>query len=173
MFIVLVNLVVQPIQMKTIIVLSLVQTAVLIFLLGKFVLFEQDANVTEHAKQETLTSEAFDDPATDRSTIYYLDDNQLRQIIREELAAQLGGKPGPDAETDAFMASNTSDPSEYQYQRELVAQQLEYHTSVGSISDTDMQKLQGDIAKLDAAGRTEMLGKLTRALNSGGLDGRL
>ena len=159
--------------MKTIIALSLVQTAVLIVLLGKLVLFEQDTNVAEHVEQRTLMSEPLDNPATDSTAIYYMDDNQLRQIIREELAAQLDGRPGPDAETDAFMASNTSDPSEYQYQRELVAQQLEYHTSVGSISDTDMQKLQGEIAKLDAAGRTEMLGRLIRALNSGGLDGRL
>jgi 4-hydroxyphenylpyruvate dioxygenase-like putative hemolysin len=173
MFIVLVNLVVQPIQMKTIIVLSLVQTAVLIFLLGKFVLFEQDTNVTERAVQNTVVSESVYDPASDRSTIYYMDDNQLRQIIREELAAQLGGSSGTDKNTDASIASNVTDHSEIQYQRELVAQQLEYHTSVGSISDADMQKLQGDIAMLDAAGRTEMLGKLTRALNTGGLDGRL
>jgi hypothetical protein len=159
--------------MKTIIVLSLVQTAVLIILLGKFVLFEQGSNVTEHAEQEALVSEPFDDPATDSTAIYYLDDKQLRQIIREELAAQLDGSSGTDEKTDASTASNVTDHSEIQYQRELVAQQLEYHTSVGSISDTDMQMLQGEIAKLDAAGRKEMLGKLTRALNTGGLEGRL
>ena len=159
--------------MKTIIVLSLVQTAVLIILLGKFVLFEQDTTVAAHIEKDTVASMPLNDPATDRTVVYYMDDDQLRQIIREELGAQLDGRSGPDEETDAFMASNTSDPSAYQYQREQVAQQLEYHTSVGSISDTDMQKLQGDIAKLDAAGRTEMLRRLTRALNTGGLDGRL
>jgi hypothetical protein len=153
--------------------LSLVQTAVLIVLLGKFVLFQQDTTVTERAVQNTVVSEPVYDPASDRSTIYYMDDNQLRQIIREELAAQLDGRPGPDEKVDAVIVSNAADHSEIQYQRELVAQQLEYHTSVGSISDADMQKLQGDIAMLDAAGRTEMLGKLTRALNTGGLDGRL
>jgi hypothetical protein len=60
-----------------------------------------------------------------------------------------------------------------EYQRAQVAQQQETYVSVGSISDADMQTLQMDIAKLDAAGRTEMLRKLSRAFNSGNLEGRL
>ena len=161
--------------MKTITILSLVQTGILLILLGKIVFFEEESTIPGDVEQNTSVSNPFNDASTDRhaTAIYYPNENQLRQIIREELGAQLDGRSGPDEETDSVMESNTSDYPEYQYQREQVAQQLEYHTSVGSISDTDMQKLQGDIAKLDAAGRTEMLGRLKRALNSGDLDGRL
>ena len=97
----------------------------------------------------------------------------MRQIIREELAAQADGRPGPANQVDAVFASESTDKAENQYQREQVAQQLEYHASVGSISNADMQKLQGEIARLDEASRTEMLRELTRALNSGQLEGRL
>ena len=161
--------------MKTITILSLVQTAILLILLGKIVFFEEESTISGDAEQYASVNNPFDAPSTDGhvATAYYPDENQLRQIIREELGAQLDGRSGPDEETDSFKESNTSDHPEYQYQRELVAEQLEFHTSVGSISDTDMQRLQGDIAKLDAAGQKEMLGRLTRALNAGQLDGRL
>ena len=143
-------------------------------LLGKFVLFEPDSTVAGHAGRNTLMSDPFNDPATDRNAtaIYYMDDNQLRQIIREELGALLDSKPGPETKKDAIVASNAIDNTEIQYQRELVAQQLEYYASVGSISDMDMQKLQGEITKLDEVSRREMLRKLTQALNSGELQGR-
>ena len=129
--------------------------------------------VAGYAGLNASVSDPSNEPAVDRTTVYYMDDNQLRQIIREELGAQLDGRSGSNIDMDAPIASNATDNTEIQYQRDLVAQQLDYHTSVGSISDTDMQKLQGEIAKLDEAGRKEMLGKLVRALNSGGLDGRL
>jgi len=152
-----------------------VQTGLLLFLFGKIVLFEEETTVAGHPGQNTLVSDPFDDPPADRNStaIHYVDENQLRQIIREELRAQLDGRSGSDKQMGAVIASDSTDTAENQYQRELVAQQLLYHTSVGSISNVDMQKLQGEIAKLDAASQKEMLGKLTRALNSGELEGRL
>ena len=107
-------------------------------------------------------SSPFDYSSTDShaATIYYPDENRLRKIVREELAAQLGALSEASAQKDSAAVLEPEDEAKYQYQRELVAQQLEYHTSVGSISDTDMQKLQGEIAKLDEAGRKEMLSKL-------------
>jgi hypothetical protein len=65
------------------------------------------------------------------------------------------------------------DPVEMEARHEQVSQQLEYYVSIGSISNAEMQRLQMDIAKLDAKGRTEMLRELTRALNSGRLEGQL
>lgn len=162
--------------MKTITILGLVQTVILLFLLGKIVLFEKETAVTGHAEQNTLVS---DDLTNTQSRIYssdtyiYLDEDRLRQIIREELAAQPDGRFEPAKQMDAAFASNSTDKAENQYQRELVAQQLVYFSSVGSISHADMQMLQMEIAKLDEASQKEMLGKLTRALNSGELDGRL
>lgn len=161
--------------MKTLTILSLLQTGILLILLGRFVLFEEQSTVPVDAEQSTLVSSPFDAPSTDghASAVYYPDENQLRKIVREELAAQLGTLSEANAQNDSAAVLEPVDEAKYQYQRELVAQQLNYHTSVGRISDTDMQKLQMEIAKLDEAGRREMLGKLTRAMNSGELDGRL
>ena len=153
----------------------MVQTGILLILLGKIVLFEEESTVPGDAKQNTSVSNPFDDPSTDShaATNYYPDENRLRKIVREELAAQLGALSEASAQKDSAAVLEPEDEAKYQYQRELVAQQLVYFSSVGSISDMDMQKLQMEIAKLDEAGRREMLGKLTRAMNSGELEGRL
>jgi len=102
-----------------------------------------------------------------------LTEDRMRQIIREELAAQLAQQTGPAAPGDPVSAAGPRDPVEIERQREQVFQQLEYYTSVGRISDMEMQKLQIEIAKLDAAGRNEALRELVRAINSGRLEGRL
>lgn len=161
--------------MKTITILSLVQTGILLILLGKIVFFEEESTIPGDAEQNISASIPFDDPPTEShaATAYYPDENRLRKIVREELAAQLGGLSEASAQKESAAVLEPEDEAKYQYQRQQVAQQLDYHTSVGRISDTDMQKLQMDIAKLDEAGRREMLGKLTQAMNSGGLKGRL
>jgi len=162
--------------MKTLTILGFLQTAILLILLGKIVLFEKETTVAGHAEQSTLVSDDLTNTQSQsysNDTYLYPDEDRLRQIIREELAAQPDGKFGPAKQMDAVYASTSTDKVENQYQREQVAQQLNYYTSVGSISDADMQKLQMEMAKLNEAGRKEMLGKLTRALNSGELKGRL
>ncbi len=161
--------------MRTLTILVLVQTGILLILLGKIVLFEEESTIPADAQQNTSVSDPFDDASTDShaTAIHYLDENQLRQIIREELSAHLDSQPGPGNQEESATALSSTDTAEYQRRRELVAEQLVYFSSVGSISDTDMQKLQGEIAKLDEASQKEMLGKLTRALNSGELEGRL
>ena len=151
------------------------QTGILLILLGKIVLFEEESTAPGDAQQSTFVSNPFDGASTDgRATaIYYPDEDQLRKIIREEFAAQLGALTESNAQDHPAAILGPEDETKNQYQRELVAQQLNYHTSVGSISDRDMLKLQGEIAKLDAASRKKMLSELTRALNSGELEGRL
>ncbi len=162
--------------MKALIVLSLVQTGILLVLLGKIVLFEEDTTVAGHAVKNTMVSDDLTNTQSQSNTSdtsSYVDEDRLRQIIREELAIQPDGRFGPAKQADAIFAASSTDNAENQYRREQVAQQLNYYVSVGSVSDADMQKLQGEIAKLDEAGRTEMLRNLTRALNSGQLEGRL
>ena len=151
------------------------QTGILLILLGKIVLFEEESTVPGDSERNALLSNPFDGASTDGhgSALYYPDEYQLRKIVREELAAQLGALSASNAQDHSAAISGPEDEAKYQYQREMVAQQLNYHTSVGSISDSDMLKLQGEIAKLDAASRKEMLSELTRALNSGELEGRL
>ena len=162
--------------MKALIVLILVQTGVLLLMFGKMVAIEEEIAPAMLDEKNTLLSDKFTNTQSQsylNDTYLYPNEDQLRQIIREELAAQLDSSFGPAEQMDEVFASNSTDKAENQYQRELVAQQLNYHTSVGSISDTDMLMLQGEIAKLDEAGRKEMLSGLTRALNSGQLEGRL
>jgi hypothetical protein len=162
--------------MKTMIILGLIQTALLLFLFGKFVLFEEELIPASHVSQDTSVGDNTDktQPLIKSGSSYvYLDEDLLRQIIREELAAQSNQRSGSVGQMDIVFEPSPAEKANNQYQRDLVTQQLEYHTSVGSISNTDMQKLQGEIAKLDAAGQTEMLSKLTGALNSGKLEGQL
>ena len=161
--------------MKTITILSFVQTGILLILFGKIVLFEEESTVSGDAEKNALVSIPFDDASTDTHAItaYYPDEYQLRKIVREELAAQLGALSESGAQINPAVILDPEDEAKYQNQRERVAQHLEYHTSVGSISNVDMQKLQADIAKLDEVGRKEMMRRLTRVLNSGRLKGRL
>ena len=162
--------------MKILIALAVVQTALLLILVGKLVLVDDEPAVAPGAEESSIVS---DDYARAQSPGYsyesgtQLDEYQLRQIIREELAALSIGSDGSSNQAEAEIVLSAAEITEREYQRDQVAQQLNYHTSVGSISVADMQKLQTEIAKLDAAGRTEMLRELTRALNSGELEGRL
>ncbi len=157
-------------------VIGLVQIAAILFLYSKLVDIDDNMNLTVAAEQNTLVSDDLTNTQSQsdsNDTYLYPIEDRLRQIIREELGAQLDGQPRPNKQMDTVIASSSTDKAEIEYQRELVSQQLEYYSSVGSISDTDMQKLQMDIAKLDEASRKEMLRELMRALNSGRLEGRL
>jgi hypothetical protein len=94
----------------------------------------------------------------------------LRQIIRQELSAQLNAH-------SAEIESSEEDPqgpvseAEYQYRLEAALQDLDFYIREGEISDADMARLQGDIAGLDDEGRKQMLSLITQALNSGELKG--
>ena len=162
--------------MKIITILVVLQMGILLLLFGKVVGIEDQMKPATPGEKNTLV---IDDLAVTRAQRYsndanwYPNEDRLRQIIREELGAQQESRSESDAPTESAIASDSRDPAEMEYQRARVAQQLETYVSVGSISDADMQKLQMDIAKLDAAGRTEMLRKLSRAFNSGNLEGRL
>jgi hypothetical protein len=100
-----------------------------------------------------------------------LDEERLRAILREELAQEHIRPVQEPIPTDA-VRPRTPSTAELQ-QRDGVAQQIEAYRAAGTITDAQMQELQADIAKLDAASRKQMLSKLTRALNTGEIKGRL
>lgn len=89
-----------------------------------------------------------------------LDEERLRQVIREELA-QLGA---PVSATTAAMAPR--DAERDRAQREQVASRIAHYRGVGRMSDAEMLELQGEIARLDPASRREMLATLMRAVNA-------
>ena len=95
--------------------------------------------------------------------------NMIQEVIREELRTW---RSAESASIEVVSAS-PSDEAEEALQRDLVAQQIEFFSSVGRISELEMHELQFEIAKLDDAQRTEALRQLTRALNSGNIEGRL
>ena len=104
----------------------------------------------------------------------YPGDERLRQVIREELTDVLAASMAQEAKPAPLAARNEAvDRAAIERRRQEVEARLQYHASVGTISPSDMQALQADIAQLDEPARTEMLGELIKALNTGRLEGRL
>lgn len=159
---------------KALAVIALIQLAAIFLLYNKIAVVENGVTAAISTKQIELQqeypSQAEAPINPDHANVLPVED-RLRQIIREELSTQLADLPRRDQPRDAAVATNSTSEAEMESQRELVSQQLEYYSSVGSISDLEMQQLQMDMAKLDDAGRQEMLRELTRALNSGRLKG--
>lgn len=100
-----------------------------------------------------------------------VDEDRLRAILREELAQEHIRPVQEPIPTDPA-PPRTPSAAQLQ-QRDAVAQQIEAYGATGIITDAQMLELQADIAQLDAASRRQMLSKLTRALNSGEIKGRL
>ena len=101
-----------------------------------------------------------------------LDEARLRQVVREELAALTVTAPGATRPAVALVPA-PRDAEKDRLQRERVAEQIDRYRTAGAISDAQMSELQNEIAQLDPASRREMLGKLTRAMNAGEIEGRL
>ncbi len=162
--------------MKILTVLGLVQIAAILFLYTKLADIDHRLDQSMAAGQRASVSDDSTESRTlssSNDTSVYADEDLLRQIIRDELSAQLDSRSGPGTRAGPVPASALVDKDEYKRRREQVAEQLSYYTSVGNISNAEMQKLQTDIARLDPASRKEMLMELNRALNSGRLEGQL
>jgi hypothetical protein len=98
------------------------------------------------------------------------DEERLRQVIREELAAlPAPGVPG----AQPAIALAPRDAERDRAQREQVAAQIAHYRSVGHISEAEMQGLQHDIAQLDPVARKEMLAALVRAMNAREIKGQM
>lgn len=160
--------------MKTFIAISIIQLAAILLLYAEITNLDDSLQTVLAAEQQPVSvSDVTRLPTSDDANAGVINEDRLRQIIREELVAHVENGSLPESQVSRSVASATVDPLKMEARREQISQQLEYYVSVGRISDAEMQKLQIDIAKLDADGRTEMLRELTRALNSGRLEGRL
>ena len=162
--------------MKTLIAIGIIQLAAIFWLFTKVAdlndrLDHAPATLQQPSLDDATRHAATSDSSTDVSTV--IDEDRLRQIIREELVVQFESQSLSQPPASRSAASAPVDPVEMEARHEQVSQQLEYYVNVGRISDAEMQKLQIDIASLDAEGRAEMLRELTRALNSGRLEGQL
>ena len=101
-------------------------------------------------------------------------EHRLRQIIQEELRSHTRhvALNSPQQETQPA-AGQDVDNAVMASRRDFVLGQLDYYSSVGTISSAEMAQLHGSIAKLDEGGRKEMMSRLNRALNSGELSADL
>ena len=149
--------------MRLLVALSLVQTACIVYLL-----VTSAASTTAAAPAATAAAMPAD-AYTVTSVAPALDEQRLRGIIREELAAYAGPAGSMAARPPAPVRSAEADAR----QREQVEAQIAHYRSVGKISDSEMQALQGQIAGLDPATRKEMLARLVRAINAHEIDGQM
>ena len=162
--------------MKTLIAIGIIQLAAVFWLYTKIADLDDRLDHAPPVPQQSAFNNEAGRATTSEDPTHVsavIDEDRLRQIIREELVVQFEHQSSSQPQASRSAALPPSDPVEMEARRELISQQLEYYVNVGSISDAEMQMLQIDIAKLDAEGRTEMLRELTRALNSGRLEGQL
>ena len=150
--------------MKTLITLSVLQT-IGIAVLVVHALREDRSPFTDARPAQSLAS------ASAPADAPRIDEQRLRSIVREELAREHNR---PVAASPPPVPTQSRDPSAAQLQqRDVVAQQIEAYRALGTITEAQMQDLQVAIAQLDAVSRRQMLSKLTRALNTGDIKGRL
>jgi hypothetical protein len=157
--------------MKALVVLSVLQVVLLLFLLGKSALLEDRLDAMEN---DGAAGVEFGAPTQNRQGAQpgeHLTGLQLRAIVREELAAQLVASTEAEPEARPADVGEADDP-QYQYQVREVTQKLDLYQSVGAISDNDMHDLQSEIMALQEPERTAAMRQLIRALNSGDVKGR-
>ncbi|RZV34756.1 MAG: hypothetical protein EX272_12015 [Chromatiales bacterium] len=162
--------------MKTLIAIGIIQLAAIFWLYTRIAdLDDRLDNAPPTPQQPAYSHEAGRATPSGNSIDVgaVINEDRLRQIIREELVVQFEHQSSSRPQASRSAAPPPVDPVKMEARREQVSEQLEYYVNVGSISDAEMQMLQIDIAKLDAEGRTEMLRELTRAINSGRLEGQL
>jgi hypothetical protein len=159
--------------------LSALQIAVLIVLIFRLVSLEDIIESLEVAALHTTETGATPQPsAANRSrtapAATSVDEEQLRRIIREELATISMRNSAADPTIDAGSPEQRSDEDiDHEERRASVDSKIDHYIAQGAISESEMSDLQQEIAGLDEAGRRQALRKLVKALNSGQLEGHL
>lgn len=102
-----------------------------------------------------------------------LTEDELRRIVREELAAFPAATHA--ARTPDNPGSETRGPGAPPGSREFerIDQRVDEYIRAGAISDAEMAALHEELGRLDPAARRQLLGKIVRAMNSGALKGNL
>jgi hypothetical protein len=151
--------------MKTLMTLGVLQTIGIVALVVHA--FREDhSDLQEHAAQSSAAPLAsVVAPAAD--------EERLRAIIREELSREHIRPAAAHDISPATPKPPRAPTAADLQQRDAIAQQIEIYRAAGTISETQMLELQSAIATLDDASRTQMMGKLMKALNSGDIRGRL
>jgi hypothetical protein len=158
-------------------ILSVLQ-AIGIVVLIVHVYSDDDRSVQRGAHELPVATTAPSPIAARADDVVLVNEQRLRDVIREELA-QLQGEVHArvshtqDSAARPAVTAQPRDDSARRAALDTAAQQFENYRAMGAISDAQMVELQAAIAKVDAAGRRQIMGRLIRALNSGELKGRL
>lgn len=97
----------------------------------------------------------------------------MRRVIREEIVAASAAKIPAQASPAPAPSDIPPAPVASADQVEFINRKVDEYVRAGFISESEMARLQSDIATLDPAARRAAMQRLVRALNSGALDGRL
>jgi len=101
-----------------------------------------------------------------------LDGQQVRRIVREELlAARINNSPAQNSEP--VPADKGYDLVEMQYQKDLLIEELDFLKEQDEVTTMELDRLMGDIARLDPENRTELMKMVNRAMNRGEIKGKL
>ena len=166
-------------MLKSLFGLCVLQTLVLILVASRILILEGELAALNTDRQglptaNTAISGMQPRPAPQAvavSSSVFPDETRLREIISEELAAQLGGIGVAGIPAESRPPPRDSGPN-YDELRDSVNQSVDYYVSVGIISEQEMGRLQHDIARLNPEDRKVVMSKIVRAMNSGQLDGR-
>jgi hypothetical protein len=160
--------------MKTLTVLVIAQLLIVVVLLVKVVSLDNRLPLPTVEQPSTASNNTVFMPETGgQITTAPIREDQLRGIIREELAAQLEAGATGLASTTPKSAPDPGDAVNYQYEKEMLAQSLEYYADIGQITNAEMASLQTQIAGLRDEDRRQVLGQQARMLETGAIDGRL
>ena len=118
-----------------------------------------------------VTASSNDPAATETGRC--LDEVEMRRVIREELATAAATAPAGQLPPTAGAVAGTPTTPASPEQVELVNRRVDEYIRAGVVSESEMARLQGEIATLDPAARRAAMQKLVRAMNSGALEGRL
>ena len=97
----------------------------------------------------------------------------MRRVIREEILAASAAIVPAQSGLARNPAETPPTPVASPAQVALVNRRVDDYIQTGVISESEMVRLQSDIARLDPAARRAAMQKLVRAMNTGALDGRL
>lgn len=150
--------------MKALIVLSLVQTALLVYLV---------LGGGRPAKQVATPSPV---KRTSPTVINDgVDEQKLRQVVRDEIRSDLAGFGAkvPAPKNKQALAALQRDSADEASRRDQVEQQIESYENIGQVSDAQMQRLEAGIGRLSPVDRKQMMLKLVRAINAQEIKGRL
>jgi hypothetical protein len=102
-----------------------------------------------------------------------LDEIEMRRVIREELTMAAAAAPAAHGPPTAGSVASTAAPIASPEQVEFVNRRVDEYIRAGVISESEMTRLESEIATLDPAARRAALQKIVRAMNTGALEGRL